>query len=72
MNFGSKDRFIDDSRFDKVEAIEKNIPHKYSEVICWRCNYRLIATRPISVNLKDIECMSCGKGYVIETGETYE
>jgi len=63
--FGCEDRFLDDSR--NVDTIEKNTPHKTSEVICCRCHYRWLATRPVSVHLKDLECRSCGKGYVIET-----
>ena len=69
MSFGSTDRFLDDERFKKVEPIERNLPHKVSEVICCRCHKRWIATRPDTTLLKELECVSCGKGYVIETGE---
>ena len=67
--FGSVDRFLDDERYDNVEKIEKNIPHKVSEVICTRCHRRWIATRPEKTLLKELQCISCGKGYVIETGQ---
>lgn len=45
-------------------------PLKISEVICVNCGDRWIAVRPYSVMLRDIACPHCGKGYVIETGET--
>ena len=53
----------------KIIDIEKNQPHKVSEVICINCYHRWLAVRPSDVKLKDLEC-KCGlKGYVIETGE---
>lgn len=55
---------------DNVQNIEKNLPHKVSEVICVLCNTRWIATRPVGLLLKNIECGHCYNfGYVIETGE---
>ena len=43
-----------------------------SEVICVKCGHRWIAVRPEKTLLKDLECKNCGKGYVIETGQTIE
>ena len=44
-----------------------------SELICVRCGFRWISTRPDMVRLKDIECPACKtKGYVVETGEELE
>lgn len=44
-----------------------------SELICVRCGFRWISTRPDQIRLKDIECPACKKkGYVIETGEELE
>ena len=40
-----------------------------SEVICVKCGKRWISVRPKDTLLKDIVCMNCGCGYVIETGE---
>ena len=55
---------------EKIADINKNIPHKVSEVICVKCNYRWIAVRPEKTLLKEIECPNCKTtGYVIETGE---
>lgn len=42
---------------------------KVSEVICVKCGKRWISVRPKDTLLKDIVCMNCGCGYVIETGE---
>ncbi len=55
--------------FEKVIPIEVNTPHKVSEVICVKCGKRWISVRPKDTLLKDIVCMNCGCGYVIETGE---
>lgn len=52
--------------------IEANLPHTISEVICLKCLYRWISVRPIKVFLKDIECPNCGRGFVIETGQSME
>lgn len=50
--------------------INENIPHKVSEVVCLKCLYRWIATRPVGVRLRQLECPSCMcQGYVIETGD---
>ena len=44
---------------------------KVSEVICLYCYRRWIAARETDVNLRDLECPTCGnQGYAIETGET--
>ena len=54
----------------KILDINENTPHKVSEVICIGCKHRWIAVRPMTTQLKDLECPQCGKqGYVIETGE---
>ena len=47
----------------------KKQPYIISEVFCWCCGKRWICARPYDVQLKDIECEECGKGYVFETGE---
>ena len=56
----------------KIIDIEKNQPHKISEVICIGCANRWLAVRPNETLLKDISCPNCGKGGVIETGEIME
>lgn len=57
---------------DNVESIEKNLPHKVSEVICLKCLTRWICIRPCSVMSKKIECCGCNlQGFVIETGDFY-
>jgi DNA-directed RNA polymerase subunit RPC12/RpoP len=54
---------------ERVISLNKNMPHKVSEVICAKCGYRWIAVRPEKTSLKDLECKNCGQGFVIETGE---
>ncbi len=44
-------------------------PFLISEVICVKCGERTIAARPYGVQLRELECPNCGKGYIIETGE---
>lgn len=53
----------------KTIDINKNKPHKVSEVICVKCGKRWIAVRPKETKLHQLECKGCGKGFVIETGE---
>lgn len=53
----------------KTIDIQKNQPHKVSEVICIHCGHRWIAVRPNDTKLKDLECRCETKGYVIEAGE---
>ena len=46
---------------------------KVSEVICIKCGYRWIASRPESTLLKVLDCPKCTvAGYTIETGEIIE
>lgn len=54
---------------DKTVSIDEHLQHKISEVICIKCGYRWIATRPMKTLLKALECKNCGQGFVIETGE---
>lgn len=54
----------------KEVDIDELLPHKVSEVICVKCGKRFISVRPEVTKLKDLECPTCGKGYIIETGET--
>lgn len=55
---------------NKIVAIESNLEHKVSEVICVKCGYRWIATRPSKTLLKQLECPNCNEqGYTVETGE---
>jgi len=62
-------KLLYDPNENKFEPIEKNKPHKTSEVICCKCCSRWVAVRPATTLLKNLECKACGKGYVIETGE---
>ena len=57
---------------DKLLEKEAILPHVYSEVICVKCFHRYICVRSESVLLKDLECESCGSGYIIETGQPME
>lgn len=52
--------------------IEANLPHTISEVICLKCLYKWISVRPIETRLKNIECPNCGRGFVIEIGQSME
>ena len=56
----------------KIINIEENRPHKVSEVMCVFCFRRWIAVRPVGVLLKEMDCPSCGSGFIIETGEEIE
>jgi len=54
----------------KIVSILDQEPHKVSEVVCVKCHFRWIATRPDGTRLRDMECPGCGEqGGVIETGE---
>ena len=53
----------------KIISIDSAKPHVVSMVICLKCYRRWIACRPEETRLVDIECETCGQGYVIETGE---
>ena len=55
-----------------IVDIEEYIPHEVSEVICVKCCHRWISVRPKGTLLKNIECPNCGKGYVINTGQSVE
>ena len=57
---------------NNVVDIESNIPHIVQEVICVQCCYRWISTAPKDLLLKDYECLNCGHGYVIKTGQELE
>ena len=56
------------------EVINSNDKQLYvvSEVICVQCCKRWISVRPEKTMLKDIECPNCGKGAVIETGQSID
>ena len=54
---------------DNIHDINENTPHIVQEVICLHCCHRWIACAPVDVLLKDYECASCGRGYVIKTGQ---
>jgi hypothetical protein len=49
--------------------IDRNEPHRVSEVICVKCYSRWLAVRNCKVKLKELYCGKCGQGFVIETGE---
>lgn len=53
----------------KAVDFEAELPHKFSEVVCLKCLHRTISVRPIGVLLKNLECETCGPGFIIETGE---
>lgn len=53
-----------------MTAIEDNIPHEVSELICLNCLNRWIGVYPSETPLNQLEC-KCGEiGYVIKTGQT--
>lgn len=54
---------------EKKKEKDDNISHTVSEVICVKCFHRYICVRPSAVWLKDLECETCGKGFIIETGQ---
>lgn len=52
-----------------IESIDARKPHSVSEVICVKCGKRWVSVRPEGTLLKHLECVNCGRGYVIETGQ---
>lgn len=57
------------SKSSRVSFFADRLPHKVSEVVCLKCLGRWVAVRPVGTKLVDLECKSCGPGFVIETGE---
>jgi len=57
---------------DNVVDIEKNMPHKISEVVCLKCLRRWIAVMPEKTLLKSLECLCGDNGVIIETGENID
>jgi Zn finger protein HypA/HybF involved in hydrogenase expression len=56
-----------------ITSIEKNLPHRVSEVICIKCYKRWISVRPATTKLIELYCPNCGiNGVVIESGEVIE
>lgn len=55
-----------------IVDIDSREPHAVSEVICVKCGERWVSVRPEKTLLKNIECKTCGAGYVIETGQILE
>lgn len=51
---------------------EEELPHTFSEVVCLKCLKRSISVRPVGTLLKNLECETCGPGFIIETGEVME
>lgn len=47
-------------------------PHEIYEAICVKCCQRWIAAIPVGVPLRDVECVNCGPGFVISTGQPLE
>ena len=43
--------------------------HAVCELICVKCYHRYIGVYPVGTKLKDLECETCGCGYIIKTGE---
>ena len=52
-----------------IDVLDDHREYIVSEVVCLKCLKRWIAVRPIKTLLKNIECATCGRGFVIETGE---
>ncbi len=52
--------------------IDDKRPHVVSIVICLKCLNRWVCVRPEGVRLVELECKTCGPGYIIETGEEIE
>lgn len=52
----------------QIIAIDINVPHTVSIVICLQCLAKWVAVRPTITRVCTLECKTCGKGYVIESG----
>ena len=53
-----------------MTAIEENLSHEISELICLKCFHRWIGVYPERTCLKDLVCKCGSVGYVIKTGQT--
>ena len=54
----------------KIIDINEHEMYRTEETICIKCFHRAITVYPESVLLKDLECIKCGTGYIILTGES--
>lgn len=57
---------------NNVTDIEANMEHRTCETICVKCFSRQISVYPSSTLLKDLECETCGTGFIIKTGQDIE
>lgn len=55
-----------------VIELDENRPHRTAEVICVQCRKRYWCVWPVGTPLKDLECVNCGPGFVIMTGQPIE
>ena len=53
---------------DPIDLAEY-MPHMVAEVMCVRCLRRWWAVWMQGTDLKDLECPTCGPGFVILTGQ---
>jgi hypothetical protein len=55
-----------------IQDYNANTPHLVQEVICVKCFHRYLAVYPVGTWLKELECETCGKGFIIATGQEIE
>lgn len=65
----SKCMSIGGKTFETIST-HKNDPHYVSEVMCWKCGHRWIATFPVNTLLKQLQCPCCEEqGHVFRTSQ---
>ena len=58
----------------KLSALdfEAELPHQTAELICLKCLHRYMGVWPVGTWLKELDCETCGPGYVVKTGQDLE
>ena len=56
----------------KVIYLSEHKPHLLAEVMCVKRFHRYMCVWPTATPLKDLECETCGKGFIVMTGQPLE
>ena len=69
--FFSYKGFLNNSDLDmgKLTDLDEHRPHRLAEVICVKCLHRYWCVWPEGTPLKDLECATCGAGFIVLTGQ---
>ena len=55
-----------------IVDLTEHMPHRMAEVMCVKCLHRYMCVWPTATALKDLECKTCGAGYIVMTGQPLE